>query len=150
MNTIARCLAWGNAGWWGVSTSTTSPILTHHTSRPDTGADTAPCAIVVHSCTPVGDTLVVHLAGEIDHYSAAPVREILAAAHGFRGLVLDCSRVTFADSGLLALLDSWTGPHRRVRLTNASFPVQRLFDVAAVAGQHRPDTGSSTTRTGRP
>ncbi|MFJ8082760.1 STAS domain-containing protein [Streptomyces sp. NPDC096205] len=121
-----------------MSTSTTSPILTHPTSRHDTGADTAPYAIVLHSCTSVGDTLVVHLAGEVDHYSAAPVREILAAAHGYTGLLLDTSRVTFADSGLLALVDSWTGPRRRLRMTNTSRPVQRLLDVAAAAGQHPP------------
>lgn len=71
---------------------------------------------------------------------------MLAAAHGFRGLVLDTSRVTFADSGLLALLDGWTGPHRRVRMTNTSVPVRRLLDVAAAAGRHRPRAG----RPGRP
>ncbi|MEJ8640997.1 hypothetical protein WKI68_05065 [Streptomyces sp. MS1.HAVA.3] len=61
-----------------MSTSSTAPILTD-TLAPvasptvhDSGADTAPGVIVIHSCTTLGTTLIVRLGGEIDHFSASP------------------------------------------------------------------------------
>lgn len=127
-----------------VSSSSTSPILASALAPPvappavhDSGADTAPGVIVVHSCTTLGATLVVHLTGEIDHFSAAPLRAFLAsaAADGYTGLVLDTSRVTFCDSGFLAVLEWWPRHGRRLRLTNRSRAVMRLLHAAASAQQ---------------
>ncbi|MFB7359084.1 STAS domain-containing protein [Streptomyces gardneri] len=103
----------------------------------DSGADTAPGVIVVDSCTSLGTTLVLHLRGEIDHCSSAPLRALLASAadHGYTGLVLDTSQVTFCDSELLAVLESWPRHGRRVRLANPSRAVQRLLAAAATAGR---------------
>lgn len=124
-----------------MNTSSTAPILpvTPQTlagpTPHDSGADTAPGVIVVHSCTTLGTTLVVHLTGEIDHFSAAPLRALLAsaAADGYTGLVLDTSRVTFCDSGFLAVLRWWPRQGRRLRVTARSRAVQRLLDAAAAA-----------------
>ncbi|KQX52111.1 MULTISPECIES: STAS domain-containing protein [unclassified Streptomyces] len=103
----------------------------------DPGADAAPGVIVISSCTTLGTTLVVHLAGEIDHYSAAPLRALLASAAdiGCTGLVLDTARVAFCDSGFLAVLDRWPRHGRRLRLVNRSRPVQRLLNAAAARQQ---------------
>ncbi|WP_327412274.1 STAS domain-containing protein [Streptomyces sp. NBC_01233] len=136
-----------------MSTSNTAPILpaalaplalpTVH----DSGADTAPCGIVVHSCTTLGATLVVGLSGEIDHFSAAPLRTLLASAadDGYTGLVLDASRVTFADSAFLAVLEWWPRHGRRLRLANRSRAVERLLHAAAAATQQPAQTVVSLT-----
>jgi anti-anti-sigma factor len=96
-----------------------------------------PGDIVITSCTTLGATLVLHLAGEIDHYSAAPLRALLdsAADNGCTGLVLDTARVVFCDSGFLAVLDRWPRQGRRLRLVNRSRPVQRLLNATASARQ---------------
>ncbi|MFD3940771.1 STAS domain-containing protein [Streptomyces sp. NPDC058611] len=86
--------------------------------------------------------MVVHLTGEIDHFTAAPLRALLAsaAADGYTGLVLNTSRITFADSGFLAVLGWWARHGRRLRLANRSKAVQLLLDAAAAsAGQPWPD-----------
>ncbi|MFI8102687.1 STAS domain-containing protein [Streptomyces sp. NPDC086023] len=135
-----------------MSTSTTAPILPATLAAPappvvhDSGADTAPGVIVIESCTTLGSTLVFHLAGEIDHYSAAPLRALLASAadHGYTGLVLDTSRVAFCDSGLLAVLRWWPRHGRRLRLANRSRAVQRLLNASAAAGQRSAQAGSQT------
>ncbi|WP_030690856.1 STAS domain-containing protein [Streptomyces globisporus] len=135
-----------------MSTSTIAPILPATLAAPappvvhDSGADTAPGVIVVESCATFGSTLVVHLAGEIDHYSAAPLWALLASAadHGCIGLVLDTSRVSFCDSGFLAVLRWWPRHGRRLRLANRSRAVQRLLSAAAAAGQQRAQAGSPT------
>ncbi|MEU4078161.1 STAS domain-containing protein [Streptomyces venezuelae] len=103
----------------------------------DSGADTAPGDIVIASCTTLGTTLVLHFAGEIDHYSAAPLRALLdsAADNGCTGLVLDTAHVAFCNSGFLAVLDRWPRQGRRLRLVNCSRPVQRLLNAAASARQ---------------
>ncbi|MGA5067347.1 STAS domain-containing protein [Streptomyces exfoliatus] len=112
----------------------------------DSGADTAPGVIVIASCTTLGSTLVLHLAGEIDHYSAAPLRALLASAadNGCTGLVLDTARVAFCDSGFLAVLDWWPRHGRRLRLANRSRAVQRLLASAAAAGQQTAQAGPPT------
>lgn len=99
------------------------------------GADSAPCVITVHSHTAIGTTLLLRLAGEIDLCTAAPVRSLLAAAvaDGYKGLVLDTSRVTFCDSALLAILDWWPCEGRRLRHTARSAAVDRLLDLVADA-----------------
>ncbi|MFI8288078.1 STAS domain-containing protein [Streptomyces sp. NPDC085614] len=124
-----------------MSTTSTAPILT---SIPlpvvcDPGADTAPGVIAVQSCTSVGSTgLRVRLAGEVDHHSCAPLRAILASAAGtgVGELVLDVSRVTFCDSGLLAVLDQWTAMGGRYRIDEPPEVVLRLLRLAA--GTLRP------------
>ncbi|MFH8260623.1 STAS domain-containing protein [Streptomyces roseolus] len=126
-----------------MNTSTTAPILPPPLAAPappvvhDSGADTAPGVIVIDSCTTLGATLVVRLSGEIDHYSATPLRALLASAadDGYTGLVLDTSRVTFCDSGFLAVLRWWPRHGRRLRLANRSPAVRRLLDVAASGGR---------------
>ncbi|MEV6679094.1 STAS domain-containing protein [Streptomyces erythrochromogenes] len=135
-----------------MNTSSTAPILSAPlaTEAPltvhDSGADTAPGVILIRSCTTLGTTLVVHLAGEIDHFSAAPLRALLASAadNGHTGLVLDCSRVTFCDSGFLAALDWWPRQGRRLRLTHRSRAVERLLRAAASAP--RPPLGPPAYR----
>ncbi|WP_405828281.1 MULTISPECIES: STAS domain-containing protein [unclassified Streptomyces] len=137
-----------------MSTSSTAPILPAALAPlappavHDSGADAAPGGIVVHSCTTLGATLVVGLGGEIDHFSAAPLRALLASAadDGYTGLVLDASRVTFADSGLLAVLEWWPRHGRRLRLVNRSRAVKRLLHAAAAATQQQPRAVSLTTQ----
>ncbi|MGW7441246.1 STAS domain-containing protein [Streptomyces sp. NPDC054849] len=135
-----------------MSTSSTAPILPA-TLAPlapptvhDSGADTAPGVIVIHSCTTLGATLIVRLRGEIDHFSAAPLRTLLASAadHGCTGLVLETSRVTFADSGFLSILGWWPRHERRLRLANPSRAVKRLLRAAAAATQQPTRVVSQT------
>ncbi|MFF8409449.1 STAS domain-containing protein [Streptomyces omiyaensis] len=126
---------------------TVSPVSSVAPAVHDSGADTAPGDIVVASCTTLGATLVVHLAGEIDHYSAAPLRTLLASAadNGYTGLVLDTARVTFCDSALLAVLDWWPRRGRRLGLANRSRAVRHLLDAAAATWRQ---TGRSASRAG--
>ncbi|MEV7444368.1 STAS domain-containing protein [Streptomyces sp. NPDC091204] len=137
-----------------MSTSSTAPILpatlaplAPHTVH-DSGADTAPGVIDIRSCTTLGATLIVRLSGEIDHFSAAPLRALLASAadDGYTGLVLDTSDVTFADSGFLALLDWWPRHGRRLRLANRSPAVRRLLRAAAATTQQPSRTASLTAQ----
>ncbi|WP_158718663.1 STAS domain-containing protein [Streptomyces griseus] len=136
-----------------MSTSSAAPILSAALAAPappvvhDSGADTAPGVIVVDSCTTLGTTLVLRLAGEIDHFSAAPLRALLASAadDGCTGLVLDASRVTFCDSGFLAVLDWWPRQGRRLRLANPSRAVQHLLNAVAPARRQWAHAGSLTT-----
>ncbi|MFD3537481.1 STAS domain-containing protein [Streptomyces sp. NPDC058664] len=126
-----------------MSTSSTAPILPAPLSVPapsvvhDSGADTAPGVIVIDSCTTLGTTLVVHLAGEIDHFSVTPLRALLSSAadHGCTGLVLDTSGITFCDSGFLAVLDWWPRHGRRLGLVNRSRAVHHLLNAAAATGR---------------
>ncbi|MFF7178565.1 STAS domain-containing protein [Streptomyces sp. NPDC008121] len=99
------------------------------------GGDTAPGDIIVHSCATLGSTtLVIHLAGEIDRFSAGPLRAMLAsaAADGYRSLVLDTSRVTFCDSGFLDVLDRWMRRGFRLRMEPPSPAVRRLLCAVAL------------------
>ncbi|MEU8523850.1 STAS domain-containing protein [Streptomyces sp. NBC_01216] len=121
-----------------MSTAQNPPILTDPAapSAPephDQGADAAPCGTSVRSCSADdGKTLRVALQGEVDHYSAGPLRVLLAVAsvYGYRRLVLDTSRVTFADSALLRILRGWTGEGRWLRLTGVTPAMQRLRAAA--------------------
>ncbi|MGW4053972.1 STAS domain-containing protein [Streptomyces sp. NPDC004779] len=136
-----------------MSTASTAPILTVLLDTPappvvhDSGADAAPGEIVVVGCTTLGSTLVVHLAGEIDHLSVSPLRALLASAadHGRTGLVLDTAQVTFCDSAFLKVLDWWPRQGRRLRLANRSRAVQRLLSAAAY-GRPRPEWTVSPVR----
>ncbi|AWT44465.1 hypothetical protein DMT42_20620 [Streptomyces actuosus] len=129
----------------GVHTSGSSPILS---------APPAPCGISGHSpatpgegpyptpgegsrktpggdsrTPPGGDTLHVRLRGDIDHFSAAPLRAILtaAAADGRTRLVLDCADVSFCDSALLGALALWQGEGRTAEVRQAPPAVRRLL-----------------------
>ncbi len=135
-----------------MSTSSTTPILPA-TLAPlapptvhDSGADAAPGVIVIHSCTTLRATLIVRLGGEIDRFSAAPLRALLASAadDGYTGLVLDTSRVTFADSGFLAILDWWPRRGRMLRLVNRSRAVEHLLYASAAATRQPARTVSRT------
>ncbi|MCX5232443.1 STAS domain-containing protein [Streptomyces sp. NPDC006553] len=129
-----------------MSTSSTAPILPASLAAPalpvghDSGADNAPGVIVVDSCTTLGTTLIVRLVGEIDCYSVAPLRALLAsaAADGYTGLVLDTARVAFCDSSLLAVLDWWPRRGRRLTLASRSRAVRRLLIAAAADGSGQP------------
>lgn len=128
-----------------VSTTSTSPILTGIPQH-GSGAGLAPCDTVIHACTSVGGTtLVLHLADEIDRFSATPLRAMLtsAAAQGYDDLVLDTSRVTFCDSGFLKILRWWPRRGRRLRLATTSPAVQRLLRATAP-----PRIGTTSRRTG--
>ncbi|WP_190219647.1 STAS domain-containing protein [Streptomyces griseosporeus] len=78
---------------------------------------------------PGGDTLHVRLRGDIDHFSAAPLRAILtaAAADGRTRLVLDCADVSFCDSALLGALALWQGEGRTAEVRQAPPAVRRLL-----------------------
>jgi anti-anti-sigma factor len=84
---------------------------------------------VVASCRTEGSTLKVAVQGEIDHFTVAPLSALLAsaAAFGHTRLVVDASRVTFCDSGLLNALLAWRRGGRRLVLAAASLAVQRLL-----------------------
>ncbi|MFF8610388.1 STAS domain-containing protein [Streptomyces sp. NPDC015346] len=119
-----------------MSTTSTAPILTGipHPDPRDRHARDTPRDLVVHSCTSVGaTTLLIRLRGEIDHFSAAPLRAMLtsAAAEGFTHLILDASRVTFCDAGLLGVLAQWSRTGRGYRIDAPSDVVLRLLRVAA-------------------
>ncbi|GGZ72479.1 STAS domain-containing protein [Streptomyces subrutilus] len=77
--------------------------------------------------------LAVTLAGEFDHYTCAPLRDLLAdgAARGARHLVVDAARVGFCDSSLLHVLDRWVRGGRGLELSAASAPVRLLLGLAA-------------------
>ncbi|MGW6985635.1 STAS domain-containing protein [Streptomyces sp. NPDC054932] len=135
-----------------MSSSSTAPILPA-TLAPlapptvhDSGADTAPVGIVVRSCTTLGATLIVRLGGEIDRFTAAPLRTLLASAadNGYTGLVLDTSLVTFADSGFLSILEWWPRHGRSLRLANRSRAVKRLLRAAAAVTRQPARTVSLT------
>jgi anti-anti-sigma factor len=67
------------------------------------------------------DLAIVTLAGEVDVYTAARLRDDLAAllGHGARHLVLDLTDVTFIDSSGLSVL---AGIHRLQRTTGTPEP----------------------------
>lgn len=63
-----------------------------------------------------------------------------AAADGNTGLVLDTSRVTFCNSGFLAVLEWWPRRGRRLRLPGRdASPARRR--VGTAAGPAGPDEG---------
>ncbi|WP_424211958.1 STAS domain-containing protein [Streptomyces sp. BI20] len=119
---------------------TTSPSASAATNPPilllPRDTDTDLCDAVLDRWAVSGDTLQLHLRGEIDLHTAEPLRALLAraAACGFTDLVVDLSGVSFADSAFLDLLDGWAGPGRRYRLTGESRTVDHLLLAAVRAG----------------
>ncbi|MFD3538245.1 STAS domain-containing protein [Streptomyces sp. NPDC058662] len=77
--------------------------------------------------------LTVSLAGELDHYTCAPLHGLLdhAPARGAGRLCLDAAGVTFCDSALLHVLDHWARAGFRVELAGTSRAVGLLLSVAA-------------------
>ncbi|MFJ8073645.1 STAS domain-containing protein [Streptomyces sp. NPDC096176] len=127
-----------------MSTAITSLILapkplTAPTTTAETSADSAaPGDItIVRSYAGRGAVLHLHLQGDIDHLSAAPLRDLLAgAAADYSRLTVDASRVTFADSALLRALELWPRRGRRTfSLERPSRPVRRLLTAASVAAR---------------
>jgi anti-anti-sigma factor len=114
-----------------VTSSDTLPILTGTSANQ--GTDTPPGDIVVRSCTTAGTRITLGLQGEIDHFSATPLRVMLAAAaaRGYNDLVLIASRITFCDSSLLRVLESWARRGGRARVLAPSRAGRRLLQVTA-------------------
>jgi stage II sporulation protein AA (anti-sigma F factor antagonist) len=88
-----------------------------------------------------GGTLTAHLIGELDHHSAAPIRnEIDAAVLAARStrLILDLSRLTFMDSSGIGLI---MGRYRLMTATGGTLRVQgddeRINRMIRLAGLDR-------------
>lgn len=86
-----------------------------------------------------GAVLAVHLTGELDHHSAAPLRAELDALlqdDGIGHLVLDLGGVSFMDSsGLGVVLGRYKILKARrgsLRIIGASKPVERILKMAGV------------------
>lgn len=86
-----------------------------------------------------GDTMTAILAGEVDHHSAAPVRESIDAAlfkHRPRHLTIDLGKVGFMDSSGLGLVLGRVALCQelgtQVRLARPSLRVKRIFAVAGI------------------
>ena len=90
------------------------------------------------SSTEQGAVTVVHVAGEIDVYTAPLLREVLdkQVAAGRTNLVVDLEKVTFMDStGLHAVLRIRQDAHelgRRFALIRGRDQVQRLFELTGL------------------
>ncbi|MFJ3922588.1 STAS domain-containing protein [Streptomyces sp. NPDC090022] len=95
--------------------------------------------------TAVDGGTVLALAGELDHDTAAPLREALAAALDGAGegnrLVVDCARLRFCDStGLNVLLRARLRAEEagsRVELSGLRQPVARMFHLTGAEGVFR-------------
>ncbi|MFF9340483.1 STAS domain-containing protein [Streptomyces sp. NPDC014773] len=120
-----------------------SPIV----ALPDTDEADAPALDL--SCVSCGDALRMRLAGEVDHFTATPLRVVLAtaAAYGYRHLHLDTRAVTFCDSALLGALADWCRGGRTVSHTGTSGPVGRLLAMERDLG--RPLAPGAWKVTGR-
>ena len=87
-----------------------------------------------------GDTLVVHIGGEIDHHSAVQVRtEIDALVYEERPklLVLDLSAIEFMDSSGLGLIMGRYALMQRlggeIRLRNPHERIVKIFELAGLS-----------------
>jgi anti-anti-sigma factor len=87
----------------------------------------------------VDGTLVVSVAGEIDHQTAGPLREALDLPDGGAPhVVLDLRQVTFMDSSginiLLAVHHALTQADGWLRLAEAAPPVLRTIQLVGIDG----------------
>ncbi|MFD4246967.1 STAS domain-containing protein [Streptomyces sp. NPDC058525] len=108
------------------------PILPCPTVRiPGAAADKLKPSEIDLSCTSHDDILCVHLRGEIDHFTAAPLRVALtaAAAYGYRHLDLDTRAVAFCDSALLGIIAAWCRQGRTLTHTASSRAVAQLLRI---------------------
>ena len=90
-------------------------------------------------CTQQGDTLTVHLCGEIDHCAAESLRneiEMQIVRRNAKRLILDFSQVTFMDSSGIALI---LRSQQRMQLLDGSVVIQnipaqakRVLDAAGI------------------
>ena len=97
-----------------------------------------------HSLSSDGERLTVHLAGEIDHHAAAPIREAVDSELYLKRpeeLCLDFSEVRFMDSSAIALiigraeLARSLGCHVTVRgLSRMQERLVRISGVARIEG----------------
>ena len=86
-----------------------------------------------------GDTLTANLSGEIDHHSAAPIRQAIDAAifkHRPRVLTLGLGDVSFMDSSGLGLVLGRVALCQEigasVRLARPSLRVRKVLAVAGI------------------
>ncbi|TKA06694.1 STAS domain-containing protein [Actinacidiphila oryziradicis] len=88
------------------------------------------------SVRPGVETVVVALSGELDHDTAAPLRDALeeAVSSGARRVLADCTGLSFCDStGLNALLQARLaaeGTGARLELAALQPVVARMFQIA--------------------
>ncbi|WP_424216670.1 STAS domain-containing protein (plasmid) [Streptomyces sp. BI20] len=115
------------------STAASSPPPLFREGHEEDDHPEVPPAIVAECRSPDEHTLVVRLTGEVDHFSAAPLRVLLVAAavYGYRHLELDCAEVSFCDSGLLSALGPWQRDGRTLRVAAASDRVAAFLGTAA-------------------
>ena len=83
--------------------------------------------------------LTAHLVGELDHHSAAPLRQQIDAAASdshCRRLTLDLSRLTFMDSSGIGLIMGryrmMTAAGGTLRVENAPPRVQQMMELAGL------------------
>ncbi|MEU8618614.1 STAS domain-containing protein [Streptomyces sp. NPDC048623] len=86
-------------------------------------------------------TVVVAVSGELDHDTAAPLREALAAHQGTGRVVVDCSDLRFCDStGLNVLLRTrlhMADAGGRLDLAGLRPPVDRMFEITGARSVFR-------------
>lgn len=82
---------------------------------------------------PRAGTVVLAVTGELDHDTAAPLRDALAETSGPTRIVVDCSGLLFCDStGLNVLLRArlrLTEGGGRLDLAGLRPPVERMFEI---------------------
>ncbi len=101
--------------------------------------------------SPAGDALTVLLTGEIDHHTAAALREEIDAAieqHHPKQLTLDFGGVSFMDSsgiglvmGRYKLISAWGG---RVAIANTPKPLRRVMHLAGLDRLAEIENGGTT------
>ncbi|MEU7018126.1 STAS domain-containing protein [Streptomyces sp. NPDC046385] len=100
-----------------------------HAERAETGARLS----VRTRPEPRAGTVVLAVHGELDHDTAAPLRDALAEADGSSRVVVDCSGLRFCDStGLNVLLRArlrLTEDGGRLDLAGLRPPVDRMFEI---------------------
>ena len=100
-------------------------------------------------CTQQGDTLTVHLCGEIDHCAAEGLRneiEMQIVRQNAKRLILDFSQVTFMDSsGVGMIIGRYKTMHARgLRLAAADRPVIPSGGAASNHCHHRDGRAGNT------
>jgi len=108
---------------------------------------------------PLGESVTVVVAGELDHYAAPQIRRMLddlIRDPGVTDMVLDLENLTFMDSsgigvllGRLRILQARGGT---LSVKNMQPPVEKLFRLSGlqrVIGVEKPDRHTTTKRGGR-
>ncbi|MFD4244538.1 STAS domain-containing protein [Streptomyces sp. NPDC058525] len=108
------------------------PILPSSTApTPEAAGDGPRPSGIDLSCSSHGDILRIHLGGDVDHFSSAPLRVALtaAAAYGYLRLELDTRAVSFCDSALLDITATWCRRGRTLTHIATSRSVTRLLHI---------------------